>query len=319
MNGRFLLTVVTAAALAGPAGAQMQRRANMTGGGNGNGGRCVADVVVDGAAELTLSGDTANLRDLSGRPPQWRNFSCTSPMPANADVRVDINGRGRAQLVSSPRNGGPAVVRLEDPDGGAATYQVQLTWNGYNAGANQQPGFGGYRDDRDERQYRGNFGPQQAIQVCRDAIRQEASNRFRTNDVNFRRINVDDNPGRRVWVVGTIEVRNGRRDEQYPFSCSVNLDNGRVREARIELPGGGDRNRGSASRDVAAREMDSCRSAVLDRLGGSRIEFGQMQIEDRYGNDVVRGVASERGRSWEFSCSVNPYSGSVRDVDLRRR
>src|SRR4051812_20103253 len=115
MNGRFLLTVLTAAALAGPAGAQMQQRARMIGGGNRKGGRCVADVVAAGAAELTVNGDTATLRNLAGGQPQWRNFECTSALPANAEVRVDVNGRGRAQLVSSPRNGGPAVVRIEDP------------------------------------------------------------------------------------------------------------------------------------------------------------------------------------------------------------
>jgi len=287
----------------------------------------VAEVLVDGAAEITVNGDTANLRNLSGGQPQWRNFECTGPLPPNADVRVNVDGRGQAQLVSSPRNGGPAVIRIEDSQGGAEVYRVQMSWNGYNAGVNQ-PGYGGYRDERDDRGDRGarddrqgrggNFGAEQAIQVCRDAVRQEAVNRFGTQDVNFRQIHVDDNPGRRDWVVGTIGVRREARDEQFPFSCAVNLDNGRVREARIEVPGG-DRNRGSASRDMAAREMDTCRSAVMDRMGGERIEFGQMNIEDRYGNDVVRGTAHGRDRNYEFSCSVNPNNGSVRDVDVRRR
>jgi hypothetical protein len=293
----------------------MQRRASMMAGGEQNGGHCIADVVVDGAAELSVKGDTAGLRDLSGRPPQWRNFQCTGPMPASAEVRVNVDGRGHAQVVSSPRNGSPAVIRLEDNEGGAATYRVQLWWSTYDAGVYQQPGNGGFRDNRN---WRGNFGPQQAIQVCRDAVRQQAQSRFGTNDVNFRRIDVDNDPGRRDWVVGMIDVRRGPRNEQYPFSCSVNFENGHVRSAQIEAPGG-ERMRGSASRDVAAREMDTCRSAVMDRLGNGRIAFGAMNIEDRYGNDVVRGTASERGQSWDFSCSVNPYSGSVRDVDLRRR
>jgi hypothetical protein len=316
MNGRFLLTITAAAAIAGSAGAQsMQRRASMIPGGERNGGHCVADVVVDGAAELTVNGDTAGLRDLSGRPPQWRNFSCTGAMPRDADVRVDIDGRGHAQVVSSPRNGGPAVIRIEDSEGGAATYRVQLWWSAFDAGVRQQAGNGGFRDGRNGRD---NFGPQQAIQVCRDAVRQQAAERFGTNDVNFRRIDVDNDPGRRDWVVGMIDVGRGPRSDSYPFSCSVNFESGHVRSAQIEAPSG-DRRRGSASRDVAAREMDTCRSAVVDRLGGGRVSFGAMNVEDRYGNDMVRGTASERGQSWDFSCSVNPYSGSVRDVDLRRR
>jgi hypothetical protein len=237
-------------------------------------------------------------------------------MPANADIRVDIDGRGHAQLISSPRNGGPAVIRIDDPKSGAQTYRVQLLWSALDAGVYQQPGYGGYRDD--DRNRRGNYAPQQAIQFCRDAVRQQAISRFGTNDVNFRRIDVDNDPGRRDWVVGVIDVGRGRRGAQYPFSCSVNLENGHVRSAQIEAPNNG-RNRGYAARDVAAREMDTCRSAVMDRLGNGRLAFGPMNIEDRYGNDIVRGTASERGQSWDFSCSVNPYRGSVRDVDLRRR
>src|SRR5438270_9570899 len=128
MNTSFLLTVVTAAALAGPASAQMQRRATITGGGNGDSGRCVAEVLVDGAAEVQIRGDMATLRDLSGRPPQWRRFECTSPMPANASVRFNASGRGGAALVAAPVNGGPAVVRIQDPEGGANVYQFELTW-----------------------------------------------------------------------------------------------------------------------------------------------------------------------------------------------
>jgi hypothetical protein len=230
-------------------------------------------------------------------------------MPANADVRLNVNGRGRAQLVATPRNGGPAVVRIEDSDGGADLYRVELQWAaGFGAEQRQNPGWGNNR---------GGFGAEQAIQVCRDAIRQEAVNRFGTRDVNFRRINIDDNPGRRDWVIGTIDVRRGARGEQYPFSCSVNLENGNVRQARIESPNEG--RVGSAGRDMTARQMDTCRSAVLDRLGGDRVEFGPMNIDDRSGDDVVRGSARSRNGQFDFTCSVNPYNGNVRNVDLRRR
>ena len=97
MNTRFLLSLLSAAALAVPAGAQMQRRAVLTGNGSVSSGRCVADVVVDGAAEVAIQGDTANLRDLSGRQPEWRRFECTSPMrptpPMSGFTRTDAAGR----------------------------------------------------------------------------------------------------------------------------------------------------------------------------------------------------------------------------------
>jgi hypothetical protein len=299
---------MTAAALAGPASAQIQQRARMISGGPQGEGRCFAEVVVDGAAELQVRGDTASLRNLSGGPPQWRRFECTSPMPANADVRVNINGRGRAQMISSPRNGGPAVVRIEDSKGGAEVYQLEFQWAGGYGAWNGNPG--------------GRFGRvsiDEAVENCRQAVRQEARGRFGTDNVDFRQIDVDNQRGNRDLVVGTVGVRRGGwNEETYPFSCTMNLNNGRVRQAQITGVGNG-RNTGSAARDVREREIDTCRSAVMGRIGGDRVEFGAMNIEDRQGNDMVRGTARSRGRDYDFSCSVNPYSGAVRNVDVRRR
>src|SRR6476620_1071034 len=148
MKGRILLSVITTAeTLTGPAMAQRQQRARMIGGGSPDAGRCVAEVVVDGAAELQIQGESANLRNLSGAEPQWRRFECTSAMPANADVRVNINGRGRAQLVSSPRNGGPAVVGIEDSQGGAEVYQLEFQWTGGYGSNNAYNGNAGYRGE----------------------------------------------------------------------------------------------------------------------------------------------------------------------------
>src|SRR3982751_754947 len=194
MNARFLRSVVSAAALAGSAGAQ-QRRATTIAGGNGDVGRCYAEVRVDGAAEVEIRGDTATLRDLSGQQPQWQRFDCTGPMPANANLRLTANGRGRTDLVGTPRNGGPAVVRIQDPEGGAQVYQFELSWNGggqgyqgdnrgyqgdnraYQGGPAYPPATDRRDTDRDRRdgdrrdgQYRGQFTSDQAVQVCREAI-----------------------------------------------------------------------------------------------------------------------------------------------------
>jgi hypothetical protein len=295
--------------------AQNQQRARMIGGGGSDGGRCLVEVVVDGAAEVQVYGDTANVRNLSGAEPQWRRFECTSPMPQNADVKVNINGRGQAQLIASPRNGGPAVVRIEDDKGGAEVYQMEFQWvggYGYTGGV-RNPGRWGNNS---------RVSPDQAIENCRQAVRQEARQRFGSDDVNFRQIDVDDQQGNRDLVVGTVGIRRGGWDEDtYPFSCRMNLNNGRVRQARIT--GGGNNNnqgnRGYAGRDVEAREMDTCRSAVVNRIGDSRTEFGSMDIQDQNGQDLVRGTARSRGRNYQFTCSVSPFSGNVRSVDVRQR
>jgi hypothetical protein len=310
MNSRFILSTLAAAALAVPAGAQMQRRATMVGGGNGDSGRCYAEVVVDGAAQLELRGDTASLRDLSGQQPQWQRLECTGALPPNADLHMTANGRGRAQLVEGARNGGPAIVRIEDPEGGANVYQIELTWN--NALANNYNNYNnqGYQYGVNRR-----YSAAQAMDVCRENIRQQAVNRFGTQNVNITNLRMDDNPGRNDWVLGTVTVRRGWRDEQLPFSCSVNFDNGRVRSASIDSPSG---NNGYAARDMAAREMDTCRSAVMDRMG-YRVYVGSMDVESRNNVDVLRGAGRANGRGFDFSCFVNPYNGNVRNLDIRQR
>jgi len=314
MNSRFLVTIVSTAVLAIPAVAQNQRRAVMVGGGSGVEGRCTGEVVVDGAADLQIQGDTASVRNLSGSQPQLRRFECTGPMPAQANVRLNVNGRGSAQMVASPNNGGPAVIRFQDSEGGASSYQFQLTWNTGAAQGYGNPAYGDqrYNDQRYNDQRPGNrFGPQQAVNVCREAIREQAMDRFGTRDVDFGRINIDDNPGRRDWVVGTVGVRRGYGERQFPFSCSVNFDNGRVRTAQIDAP-----HTGYAGRDVVARQMDTCRSAVSDRIGG-RVTFGSINVDGD--GDMVRGRAWSRGRGYDFTCRTSPYSGEVRSLDVNRR
>ena len=53
--------------------------------------------------------------------------------------------------------------------------------------------------------------------------------------VEFESINVDDNPGRNDWVVGTLRARQsaGSGSTPFTFSCSVNLENGVVRSVDV--------------------------------------------------------------------------------------
>ena len=228
--------------------------------------------------------------------------------------------------MASPLNGGPAVVRIHDAESGPGEYQFEITWD--NTGPQYQ-GYqgGGYypptteRRETDRGRYSGRFGADQAVAVCRDSIRQQAMERFGTQDVNITRINIDNNPGRNDWVVGTVAVRRGWRDEQYPFSCSVNLDNGRLRTAQIEAPDYGPNageygNRGYAARDSEIRAVESCRDAVVDKLG-SRVQFGPMDFDQD--GDLVTGTAQVHGRSYDVSCRVDAYSGAIRDVEVRRQ
>jgi hypothetical protein len=147
MKTRGFLTLATLAVLAGSAMAQTTpRRATMRGGGGPDRGKCTIEVVVDGVAEVEVRGDSALLRNISGQPAQWRRFECSGVMPGNpGDFRFEgIDGRGKQQLVRDPRNGGVAVVRIEDPQGGSEGYTFDLIWSGGGV----PPGRG---DDRDRR------------------------------------------------------------------------------------------------------------------------------------------------------------------------
>jgi hypothetical protein len=155
MRGLKVLTVATLVTTTGiVSGQSFERRATMRGG-SPDRGKCTIEVVVDGAAEVEVRGDSAVLRNLAGQPPQWRRFECTGPMPANpANFRFSgVDGRGRQTLVRDPRNGGGAVIRIEDPDNGSEGYTFDLTWSGGYPGGQAIPAYPGGQgpDRRDER------------------------------------------------------------------------------------------------------------------------------------------------------------------------
>jgi len=305
-------------------GQTVPRRAVVTGGG-GDSGRCRVEVVVDGGAEVEIRGDTANLRNLKGQMPTWRRFECTGVLPNNpGDFRFrGVDGRGRQELVRDPRNGGVAVIRIEDPDNGTEGYTFEISWGGGQM--MQPPGRIEDRGDRGDRGPSRRYTTDQAVKVCQDSVREQAGGRFRIREVEFLRTTLDDQPGRNDWVVGTLAVRRFDRREIYRFSCSVNFDTGRVRSSQIEevaeRDGDGDRDRRGPERAMA-----NCRRSVEERLhadGFDRIDFRSINVDDRPGrNDWIIGSVRAEGRGRaefrEFSCSVDLRDGGVRSVDVRR-
>jgi hypothetical protein len=208
----------------------MERRANFTGGG-GPEGRCTIEVIVDGAAQVEIRGDRAILRNLFGQVPQWRRFECTSPMPPNpVNFRFQgVDGRGSQKLVGDPRRGGPAVIRIDDPDNGSEGYTFDVFWQGQGGvgfpPSGPPPGRPGPPPDR-----RGRLSVDDAVRVCQDSVRAQANDRLRGSPIEFRRTTIDDKPGRNDWVIGTFEARRGI----YSFSCSVDFQSGRVRSADFQ-------------------------------------------------------------------------------------
>jgi hypothetical protein len=348
-----LLTVFAAIfVVALPAGAQQyQRRATMVGGGGGDRGKCTIEVVVDGSADVEIRGDQGTIRNISGRPAEWRRFECSAPLPINpADFRfAGIDGRGRQTLVRDPRNGGVAVVRIEDPNGGSEGYTFDLIWGGGNnpgPGPNARPEPGVYNpgpggDNRPPDRDRGilggivrRFTTEQAVNVCEDSVRRQAGERFGGRGVEFLNTRIDDNPGRNDWVIGMIDVLRGPNgQERFRFSCSVNFDNGQVRSVQIDPMGdrGRDRVPDRAPRRFTVEQavtvcQDSVRRQAGDRFRGRRVEFLNTRIDDNPDRndwvigtiDVFRGRDFSEGR-YRFSCSVNFDNGQVRSAEIEPR
>jgi hypothetical protein len=255
MNNHILRTVGIGAGLASVMFAQsFQRQATFVGGGGPDRGKCTVEVVVDVVAEVEIRGASATLRNISGQPAQWRRFECTGPLPANpGNFRfTGVDGRGRQDLVRDPRSGGTAVIRIEDKDGGSEGYTFDINWDtrgpdGPVTGGNapnypdRDQGRPNERDSDYYRRYGHGFGVDEAVRVCQQSVVAQVSRQFRTNEVHFERTSIDDRPGRNDWVIGTLDIHRGRREERYGFSCSVNFENGRVRSAELDpqpLPDG---------------------------------------------------------------------------------
>ena len=171
--------------------------------------------MVDGAAQVEIRGDRATLRNLFGQPPQWRRFECTSPMPPNpVNFRFQgVDGRGSQKLLSDPRRGGAAVVRIDDPDDGSEGYTFDIFWQGQGGGVCRQ-GDRGPRTGPWTRPADRDRGPRRmpvddAVRVCQDSVAREANDRLRGAPIDFRRTTIDDQPGRQDWVIGTFESRRG--------------------------------------------------------------------------------------------------------------
>jgi hypothetical protein len=161
-----LLLLVTGSALLVPLSAQtVQQNAIVRGGGNGREGSCTVELLVDGVAEVEIRGANGQVRNLGGGAPQWRRFECTGVLPPNpADFRFQpMNGHGRQNLVRDPRQGGVAVVRIEDQQGGAGEYRFSIAWGG---GDNYSSRGGDFRRDGDSRRddgFRRDGGPPPAV------------------------------------------------------------------------------------------------------------------------------------------------------------
>ena len=354
MHRHLTLAIVAFATIAGPlTGQTYERRATLSGSGvSGGQGKCTVEVLVDGTTDVEIRGDRGVLRNVAGAAPQWRRFECTSPVPYNpTDFRfAGVDGRGTQQLARDPRTDGIAVVRITDPQGGSQGYTFELNWSGGSTYSSQNGNDSIFANSGNSGRTGQRISTDEAIRVCQDAVRQDAGQRFGTAAIEFQKTTLEDNRGPRDIVAGTFVTREGSngngnngngngngnnarrnrnnvRQNAHQFSCSMNFNNGQLHTVQIDQQQSG-ASSGSISGDRGAvsnntQAMRSCERAVQDRVrrdGYQRTTFGQMNSDSS--NRIVGTVTADRSNtsdSFDFACTFNGNSGTVRSVEVNQR
>jgi hypothetical protein len=141
---RVKLLIVVAVGIASLSGQRITDRQTANVRGGGGQGKCTIEVLVDDVAQVEIYGRNAVIRTISGAPSSFRRFECNQEMPNRPyGFRfAGVDGRGRQDLVNSPENGGPALIRIEDSKGGNEGYTFDIFWNGGNY-SGRGGGFGG--------------------------------------------------------------------------------------------------------------------------------------------------------------------------------
>ncbi len=199
-------------------------RAKIVGGGNPNAGQCTITVVVDGKVQVDVLGADGMLRNLGGGAPQWRRFECTSALPANPpNFQFDaVEGRGRQDLTSQPRDRVPAVVRIDDSEGGASEYTFRLAWsNGQDRGPSARNDRG--PSGRDDRGFQGDRGPN----YDRPGDRRQDEDVYHRDRDNFFR----GNNGRAMFFQRVREDLDHATSGAFPFTG----DRARLDRTKFEL------------------------------------------------------------------------------------
>ena len=96
-------------------------------------GRATWAARVDGMVELEVSGNQIFARAINGQPVTDQRVRIDGYMPRrNLNIQVNkIRGRGRVDVIQQPNPGNNyrAIIRIDDRQGGADDYELDITWN----------------------------------------------------------------------------------------------------------------------------------------------------------------------------------------------
>lgn len=228
----FAAFALISSVLAQPAGPAEARQASFTISGSRGWDKCTIEVVVDGIADVEIRGDRAVLRTLAGQPASWRRFECSGPLTAYPEEFkfTGIDGRGNQRLVQDPRNGrGTAIVRIEDPRGGAEGYTFDIEWRGGGnfpgPGQKAPPPRSGPSERPPATPAARDLG--RVLSLCQRAVEERAA-REGASGLVIESLQAELRSGQNHWIAGTATAYQGRsaRGQAYNFSCAVNFDTG---------------------------------------------------------------------------------------------
>jgi hypothetical protein len=195
---------------------------------NANQGRCRLLLWVDQRADVRIRGFDIWVKTLQGAPSRDEGSECNQPMPATVQsFQIQtVKGRGKVWVsqTPNPQNRYQAVVSIDDFQGGAASYVVDLNWvRGGPAPGPPPPRF-------DE------------VLSCQDGVRNEFYRRNRGNQVT---INFQGAPGRinmsgnRLTLRGRAVGRSQYESRDMSYACTVNLQRLVVESATYTYLGNG--------------------------------------------------------------------------------
>jgi hypothetical protein len=334
------------------------RRAAISGAG-GSSGKCTIEVRVDIAAEVDIYGDSARLRTLGGQQSEWKRFECTGPLPYSmSDFRFrGIDGRGSVKLLHDPRNNSSvAVVRIDDPRGGAEGYTFDIEWSGASGGAptggfsTAAPGTYGTPAGSTAGDRRGPSGqgrvrsasltPERAVDLCRTELQTRGERDYNLRNINITAAGVDSGQGRRDWVTGTFTAGSGgfRRGSTYRFNCQLDYSAGQIRTLEVVRPDGGVMTPSSPSgvsgwgtpaggtAEVNQTNLiRACQDAVVARAnrdGYQNVSFTATTVDSQRSDRITGSITGARGPltdTFDFTCSMDVRSGQVGNLQMNRR
>ena len=108
---------------------------------------------VDDYVELNIQGNRVRSREREGSQTLNEQVSFSNPLP-RADVTVSVrkrDGRGQVSVVQQPNqsNNYTAIIKIDDNQGGADDYEIEMEWNGTYDSRN----YGVYDRSRNEDVY----------------------------------------------------------------------------------------------------------------------------------------------------------------------